>query len=376
MPQRPPAPPAHKLLRLLIEQDEDHAVFLMDSRGVITDWFRGAEHIFGFTADEMVGQSVVRLFNQIDIDRGAPEHELQAAGVAGRGEDDRWHIRKDGTPFWGSGAVLALRENGQVVGFSKVVRNRTDVKTQTEAQNNRVQSLEDKLEQEKIFMATVSHELRNPLAPLANAIELIKRSCPSDPMTTTALKIIDRQMAALSRLVEDLLETARVETGKVSLHLETVDLKDVFGAAAESVRPQADLRQQELSVICIPGDVVVMADRQRLEQVFINLITNAVKYTPAGGKILCNLTTEGGDAIARVEDNGLGMGVDILPKVFNLFTQEETSKANAAGGLGIGLSLVRTLVQLHGGTVQARSDGSGKGSVFTVRLPLHAANQP
>jgi signal transduction histidine kinase len=137
-----------------------------------------------------------------------------------------------------------------------------------------------------------------------------------------------------------------------------------------------EAREQDFQVIPIAGPVPVKADGQRLQQVFVNLLDNASKYTPRRGKIVFNITTEGGDAIVRVEDTGVGMSDEILPQIFDLFTQEHAARAHAAGGLGLGLALVRDLVSLHGGTVHGRSDGRDKGSVFTVRLPMHAATQP
>jgi signal transduction histidine kinase len=195
-------------------------------------------------------------------------------------------------------------------------------------------------------------------------------------MSPHALQIIDRQVALLRRLVEDLVDTARIGAGKVDLHLRLVDLKEPMDAAADAARPLAEAREQDFQVLQIAGAVPVNGDPQRLQQVFFNLLTNAVKYTPRKGKILFNLTTEGGDAIVRVEDTGVGMSADILPKVFDLFTQEESSLVLSSGGLGLGLPLVRDLVRLHGGTVQGRSDGRDKGSVFTVRLPLQRTTQP
>jgi two-component system CheB/CheR fusion protein len=371
MPERPRAPDARELLKLLLEQGEDYALFLMARDGTVTDWFPGAEHVFGYAAQEMVGQPATRLFNKDDIERGAEKHEFEVASSAGRAEDDRWHVRKDGTHFWGSGVLFALRDEAKKpIAFAKMVRNRTDVKTQTEALENQIKALARAHEQKNLFLGVLAHELRNPLTALVNAVELIRRSGADEPMGLNALKIIDRQSAALRRLIDDLLDTTRIGAGKIDLQLQVLDLKEVVRAAGASFRPLAQARNQEFQEILIEGPVPVMADALRLQQVFGNLLDNAIKYTPEKGKILFNLTTEGGDAIVRVEDTGRGMSADILPKVFEVFTQEESSRKVAPGGLGLGLRLVRDLVELHAGTVQARSDGRNKGSVFTVRVPL------
>jgi two-component system CheB/CheR fusion protein len=376
MPKKTPAPDAQEILGLLLEQGEDYALFFMAPDRMVTHWFPGAEHVFGYAPREMLGRPATQLFNADDIERGAERHEFEVAISAGRAEDDRWHVRKDGTQFWGSGALFALRDKaGNLTAFAKMVRNRTDVKTQTEALENQVKALAKAHEQKNIFLGMLAHELRNPLGALANAVELIRQSGLADPMGLSALQVIDRQAAALRRLTDDLMDTIRIGAGKIDLQLQLIDLKDVVHAAAVTARPSARARHQEFQEILIDGPVPVNADALRLQQVFSNLLDNAIKYTPEKGKIVFNLTTEGGDAIVRVEDTGIGMSADILPRVFEVFTQEESSRKNAKGGLGLGLSLVRQLVQLHGGTVQARSDGRGKGSIFTVRLPLYGVPQ-
>jgi two-component system CheB/CheR fusion protein len=272
--------------------------------------------------------------------------------------------------------LFALRDEANgVVGFAKVVRNRTDVKTQAEALENQVKALARAHEQKNLFLGLLAHELRSPLGALVNAVELIRRSGYVDPVGLTALQVVDRQAAALRRLVDDLMDTTRIGAGKMDLQLRIIDLKDVAREAAAACRPLAEARNQELQEILIEGPVLVNGDALRLRQVFANLLENAVKYTPPHGKIVFSMTTEGGDAIVRVEDTGIGMTAEILPRVFELFTQEESARQSAQGGLGLGLALVRQLVELHGGTVQARSDGRDKGSVFTVRLPLHGVSQ-
>jgi PAS domain S-box-containing protein len=375
--QRPHSPDTQELLQLLLDQGEEYALFLMTPDGIVTDWFAGAEHVFGFAAHEMVGGSATQLFNEEDRHRGAEKHEFEVALSAGRAEDDRWHVRKDGTRFWGSGVLFALRDKAnRPVGFAKMVRNRTDLKAHTEALENQVKALARVHEQKDLFLAVLGHELRTPLAALMNAMEIIRRSNQVEPMVHSAVQIIERQTAVIQRLTDDLMDTTRLRAGKVELELQLLDLKDVFHAAAASARPLAQARRQDFRALPIEGPVPVKGDPVRLHQIFMNLLDNAIKYTPEGGTIHFNLTTEGGDAIARVEDTGIGMSADILPKVFDLFTQEESARKAAQGGLGLGLSLVRTLVELLGGTVHARSDGRDKGSVFTVRLPLQGTSQP
>jgi two-component system CheB/CheR fusion protein len=342
----------------------------------VTAWFAGAEHVFGYSADEIIGKQATFLFNEEDIERGAEKHEFEVATSSGRAEDDRWHVRADGSIFWGSGVLFALRDGEALVGFAKLVRNRTDLKSQTEALENQVKALAKANEQKDIFLGALAHELRNPLGAVVNALELIRRGGMADPMGVAGLQVIDRQTATLRRLVDDLMDTARIGAGKMDVQLLPIDLKNVAHAAAAAVRPLAEARKQEFQEIFIRGAVPVTADGVRLQQVFINLLNNAIKFTPENGRIVFNVTTEGGDAIIRVEDTGVGMTAEVLPKVFDLFTQEECSRKDAQGGLGLGLALVRQIIELHGGTVQARSDGRDKGSIFTVRIPLRETAQP
>ncbi|HKQ28883.1 MAG TPA: histidine kinase dimerization/phospho-acceptor domain-containing protein, partial [Burkholderiales bacterium] len=228
MAERPRAPDTKELLKLLLAQGEDYAVFLMARDRTVTDWFRGAEHVFGYAAHEMVGQPATRLFNKDDIERGAEKHEFEVASAAGRAEDDRWHVRKDGTQFWGSGVLFALRDEAkQPIAFAKIVRNRTDVKTQTEALEQQVKSLAKAHEQKNIFLGVLAHELRNPLTALINAVELIRRGGLDGRMGDNALKIIDRQAAVLRRLIDDLMDTTRIGAGKIDVRFDLIDLKDV-----------------------------------------------------------------------------------------------------------------------------------------------------
>ena len=271
---------------------------------------------------------------------------------------------------------FALREKASnLIAFARSVRNRSDLRLQSEALENRLKALSRENEQKNIFLCLLAHELRNPLCALTNAVEVIRRGGLVDPTSLTGLQVIDRQTAALHRLIDDLMDTARIAAGKLDLQLQPIDLKDVARVAAASVRRLAQARDQEFEEIFIEGAVLVNADYVRMQQVFANILDNAIKYTPGSGKIILSLSTEGGDAIVRVEDTGIGMAAEIVPKIFELFTQEDSSRKGARGGLGLGLALVRQLVELHGGTVHACSNGRDKGSIFTVRMPLREASK-
>ncbi|VTT97742.1 histidine kinase : Uncharacterized protein OS=Asticcacaulis sp. AC402 GN=ABAC402_06830 PE=4 SV=1: Response_reg: HisKA: HATPase_c: Response_reg [Gemmataceae bacterium] len=219
------------------------------------------------------------------------------------------------------------------------------------------------------FLATLAHELRNPLAPLRNGVELLKLA-PTGPSAAQARNMMDRQLRHMVRLVDDLLDISRVTSGKIQLRLEPVSLRAVVESAVETSRPAVEAGKHALSVRLPDEPVQLSADATRVSQVIGNLLTNAAKYTPEGGRIELVAERGRGEAVVRVTDNGLGISAEMLPRVFDLFTQVGKHLDRAQGGLGIGLALVKSLVELHGGTVSAESGGAGKGSTFTVRLPL------
>jgi signal transduction histidine kinase len=220
-----------------------------------------------------------------------------------------------------------------------------------------------------VFLSTLSHELRNPLAPLMNAVQLIRTIAPQNAALEYPIKLIERQVEFVRRLVDDLLDVTRINTGKIQLQLGTVDLRDVIAAAAETVRPLIVQRSQRFAQHLLETPIVVQADADRLQQVFVNLLTNAAKYTPEGGQVEVRASLDEIEALVHVSDNGIGIAKEMQPHIFELFTQVDARSARG-DGLGIGLSLVKNLVELHGGSVQVRSEGAGKGSEFTVRLPL------
>lgn len=357
-----------ELRRLLIDQIQDYAVILLDADGTIVEWLSSAERIFGHNAQEAVGQPMSMLFTPEDIEKGAPAYELASATKKGSADDDRWMLRKDGMRFWATGTLSSLlSSDGKIRGFAKILRNRTDLKGQLETLAQRVAALEGADERKNTFIATMSHELRNPLSSLVAAFELLKVSVPQNENAAFACSTIQRQIDAMRRLIDDLLDMARIRVGKVELKKQRIRLQDILHAAIETCQPLLG-STHELKLILTDAPVTIDADADRLQQVLVNLLQNAVKYTEYGGQIFVKLYVEGKFAIMKVEDTGVGISAELLPRIFDLFTQAEF--ASDRGGLGIGLSVVKDLVTLHGGNVQVRSDGIGKGSTFTIRLPL------
>jgi len=220
------------------------------------------------------------------------------------------------------------------------------------------------------FLATLAHELRNPLAPLRNGIQIARLSLPADSKVQATLSMMDRQMVHLVRLVDDLLDVGRISSGKLVLRRKPLDLRGVLASSMESVQGMFDAREQLVELELLEDELPVDGDFDRLTQVFINLLTNASKYTESGGRITLSMAREEQEAVVRVTDTGIGIPREALPEVFELFSQVRAHQSRAQGGLGIGLSLVRTIVGLHGGSVTATSEGLDQGSTFTVRLPL------
>lgn len=226
------------------------------------------------------------------------------------------------------------------------------------------------------FLALLAHELRNPLAPVRNSLEILHRQGLPDPTSRHAWEIMDRQVENLSRLVDDLLDVSRITRDKIRLRRERVDLSAAVRMAVEAARPLIDRKRHRLATAYAPDPLWVDADRVRVEQVATNLITNAAKYTDPGGEVTVTTRAEGGEGVLSVRDTGIGIAPEAQPHVFEMFVQADHDPDRAQGGLGLGLTLVRRLVELHGGRVAVASEGLGRGSEFTARLPLLQAAEP
>ena len=223
------------------------------------------------------------------------------------------------------------------------------------------------------FLATLAHELRNPLAPLRNSLEVIRLAEDSPETVRQLREVMGRQVEQMTRLVDDLLDVARIAEGKLVLRTGTLDLRSAIEDAVQMNAPLVESRRHRLSVGLPPEPLYVIGDPTRLIQVFVNLLNNAAKYTGAGGEIRITAIRDGGEAVVKMVDNGIGIASEMLPHVFDLYTQINVTADRSQGGLGIGLTLVRRLVDLHGGNITATSPGVGQGSEFTVRFPLVAA---
>ena len=352
---------SEEMQRLLLEGVQDYAIILLDPEGRVNSWNTGAERITGYTPAEIIGHSFERFFLPADAAAGRPAEELREAMLNRRTEVRGWRVRKDGTRFWAEAVVTSLRDaSGRMRGFAKVVRDLSDRK--------RIESLEEQGRNLTEFLAMLAHELRNPLAPISNAVAIIAATEQDNPRIRWAREVLERQSAHLTRLVDDLLDVSRITRGKLRLKNTPLDLKDIVRRAIESTRPLIDKRGHRLHEHLPAEAAMVHGDALRLTQVVVNLLNNAAKYTPEGGDIWIDMHSDG-EVVLRVRDNGVGIPAQMLEGIFDLFAQGERSLDRSEGGLGIGLTLTRRIVALHGGSIKAASAGPGAGAEFTVALP-------
>jgi PAS domain S-box-containing protein len=368
---------SEELLGLALSQELEHALILLDANARVVGWYAGATNVLGYSADEMLGQPLDRIFTPEDLARGELALELKSAAAYGKSEDDRWHVRKDGIRIWVSGIVTALRDAaGELVGFTKIMRDRTDLRGHVSTLENRLALAAAGDEQRHTVLGTLAHELRNPLGPLVNAAHLIQLAVSDKPEVTYSVKVIQRQVQFIDQLVKDLLELTRVNVGKVQPHFRRTTLRSITDNAIETCSAALGEKKQTARVF-MPDEVPLNADPVRLQQVLVNLISNSSKFSPPGATIWIKATVDGNHVVIRVEDRGQGIPTELLPRIFDLFTQAGSEEnVGTSHGLGLGLALVKSFVEMHHGTVQARSEGAGKGAEIIVRLPLTQSPGP
>ena len=358
------------LFRLLVASVGDYAIFMLDETGHVTTWNVGAQRIKGYRADEIIGRHFSVFYPEHDVRAGKCEHELEVAAREGRFEDEDWRIRKDGSRFWANVVITAVRDDaGTLIGFAKVTRDLTERKRSEDERAARLAAEQANRTKDE-FLATLGHELRNPLAPIVTALQLTKLHTDRHP--ARELQVIERQVQHMTRLVDDLLDVARIARGKLTLHKQVVDLREPISSAIEIAGPLLEQKGHHLELKVPQHALLVDGDAPRLTQIFANLICNAAKYTDPGGHISVRVEQRDQQLVIEIRDDGIGIGNELLPRIFDPFVQAEQSSERARGGLGLGLGLVRALVELHGGRVEAHSQGSGLGSTFTVRLPAIA----
>ncbi len=378
---------AEERLRLVAESTTNYAIVTFDPDGRIVTWTPGAAQIFGYSLAEAVGQPMRLLFSPEDVAAGQPELEMETARSAGRFEDSRWLRRKDGGTVFCSGVTTPLHEGGKLTGFGKIARDLTEQKRleaereahlASEAAGRAEALAANELKDE--FLAVMSHELKNPLNLIQLHAALLQRNpeVRDLPAVARAANTIHKAVLSQVQIIDDLLDLSRVHTGKLSLHRVPVDFTATVQTIADDAKEEALARQLVLCAHLPEEPVMLDADPVRVEQVVWNLLSNALKFTPSGGHVELRLERDGADAVLRVRDDGEGIVAEDLPNVFDMYDQGGSRPKRRQSGLGIGLALVRSLVESHGGSVSVESDGAGMGACFTVRWPLAtpAASRP
>lgn len=364
-------------LRLVAESTTEFAIITMDKSGRITGWNRAAEIMFGYPATHVVGQAVDLIFTPEDRAAGVPADELRKAREQGRANDDRWHVRKDGSRFFCSGVVHPMVD-GKLIGYAKIARDMTSSRIQQEAQESHLLQTQASNVMKDEFIAIMSHELRHPLNLIQLNADLLSRM-PGVVASKAAVKAVNsirRSVSSQAQIIADLLDLSRVKTGKLTLSRTRLQLNDIVAAIVLAVGPQA--RDSQINVLAkglesgAGNALVVDGDATRIEQIVWNLLNNAIKFTPPGGTVTVSLSCED-NRLARldVKDTGIGIPAEFLESIFDMFKQVSPQhNERTRNGLGIGLALVTQLAQAHGGRVAAASPGVGCGATFTLWLPL------
>ncbi|HYF37389.1 MAG TPA: PAS domain S-box protein [Prosthecobacter sp.] len=379
---------AAELLSAIVDSSDD-AIVSKDLNGVVMSWNKSAERIFGYTAEEMVGQPILAI-----IPQSRRDEEPKILERLRRGERvdhfDTVRVRKDGESVHVSLTISPVRNSeGVIIGASKVARDVTARKRAEDALQEHNKQLENansaarhareeaerqsRLKDE--FLATLSHELRTPLQSILGWTQLLLDDGATEEDLKEGLQVIDRNARAQTRIIEDLLDMSRIISGKIRLDVQRCSLASLVEAALETVKPAAMAKEIRLQSILDPLAQPVRGDAARLQQVFWNLLSNAIKFTPRGGRVQIVLERVNSHLEVSVIDTGVGIEKDFLPHVFERFRQGDASKTRSQGGLGLGLAIVKSLIELHGGTVKVRSDGPGTGATFSVILPLAVLQQ-
>ncbi len=368
------------LLLAAIVSSSDDAIVSKSLQGIITSWNAGAERIFGYTSQEAIGQPVLML---LPPDRQDEEPRILAK--LARGERvDHFHtirVRKNGEHFPVSLTISPVRDvDGTIIGASKIARDITELKRVTDEREQLLESeraaraqAEHANRMKDEFLATVSHELRTPLNAIVGWTQVLKESDGAPEEIAEGVEIIERNARTQAQLIDDLLDLGRISSGKMTLDVERIEIGMVMQDAITSVRHTAELKRITIRTILNDVRGGMMGDKRRLQQVFWNLLSNAIKFTPSGGKIVVTIARVNSHVEIAITDTGRGIAPDFLPHVFERFRQADASTTRQFGGLGIGLALVKQLVELHGGEVRAESPGTGMGATFTICLPVMVA---
>ena len=371
--------------RLVVGNVREYAIFSTDLERRVTGWYEGAERLLGYSEAEMLGQSADVIFTSEDRKAGMPELEARTALAEGRAIDDRWHRRKDGTTFWGSGIMRPMHDDtGKTPGFVKIFRDETEIRHARQEVDRSREQLWQALQQAEQarqeaeaagqakdrFLAVLSHELRTPLTPILVGTHMLGLDKNLPDSVRDTVEMIRRNVRLESRLVDDLLDITRISHGKLEVTREPLDFHDTIRQAIEVSRPDISCREQHLTVSLKAPRSEIEGDSARLQQVVWNLLKNASKFTACGGKIRIATRNKADRLILAVSDNGIGIGQEDVNRIFDAFEQADPLITRQYGGLGLGLAISKAIITAHQGTLRVECHGSGKGATFITELPV------
>ncbi|HZZ19667.1 MAG TPA: chemotaxis protein CheB [Opitutaceae bacterium] len=364
---------SEELHRIVLDSLTEHAILVLDTEARVATWPASAERCFGYSSGEIIGKPASTLNG--DMKKGHADDIIAAALASGSGYDEHWCRRKDGSTFWGSYGVSNLRDGyGKHLGYVLVIRDFTERKRAADSLERAKLNAELANAAKDEFLANVSHELRTPLASILLWTTVFKDAGTSEPeLMTEAMEAIRNSAEQQKGLIEDLIDTARIESGKLRLEPSLTGLAGVIESAMHTLYPSASAKGVEVELNLDPNLGNAVVDPVRFQQIIWNLVGNAVKFTPTGGTVAVDCRRSSEEIVVTVTDTGDGISADVMPVIFKRFGQGANGSQRSTSGLGLGLSITHHLVTLHGGTLEAKSPGPGKGSVFTVRLPAKSS---
>lgn len=381
----PSLPHGAEVLNPAIESNPQYAIFTMNGSGLIESWNPGVRCFLGYESGEFVGRHVSFIFTPEDVESGEVERELQQASRKGFSEEPRWHVRHDNSRFRvNSSLTLLTGGDGKINGYAKILRVDTgrenfeagreviaDSVKEARQETERLRLEIERKEQGKDeFLALLAHELRGPLNAISGWVRILRKGMADERQTAKALEIIENSAMLQNRLIEDVFDAVRISSGKLHLDLRPMSLSETVSQALELIRPAAESKFISLETKTVSESAFIMGDHDRIRQIITNILSNAVKFTPEGGRIHISLECNGSSARLVIEDSGQGISAELLPNIFERFAQAGKYSARGEAGLGLGLPLARRLVERHGGEVMAESAGEGLGATFIIDLPL------
>jgi len=378
-----------EVFQLLVSAVRDYAIFMLDPEGNIATWNVGAQRIKQYKPAEIIGRHFSTFYSEEDIRNGKPARELKIARAEGSVEDEGWRVRKDGSRFWANVVITAVHdERGELRGFAKVTRDISDRKRAEEIQQALLEQREARRQAEDSyrvaqeanrakdeFLMTLSHELRTPMTSILGWSRMLPNLAPNSEAFQEAIASIAGGAQLQARLIDDILDVSRIVSGKLRLTPELIAVGQVIKEAVDSTTPTANAKQITITTSLAPDLGQIVADATRLQQVIWNLLTNAVKFTPRHGLVEVSARRTKSHVEIAVRDTGEGIDLKFLPHIFEPFRQAESPRTRVHGGLGLGLSIVRYITEAHGGTVSAESEGLGRGTTFTVTLPVQVSRE-